>query len=102
MGTTVRCVVTAKGVDGKSFIAKDQQIAMGPLGIFDFWATDQMPASIEGHNILDGKPTRLEPSTNGTLFRFLKFPQYKPIYLLKRPIKKQQTLLLRQERHTVE
>lgn len=74
MKNTVRCVVTEKRDNGKSFISEDKKIPMGPLGIFDFWATDQIPAPTRGQNALQGKPTRLEPSSNGTIFRFFEIP----------------------------
>ncbi|CAM3013103.1 Cupin domain [Legionella steigerwaltii] len=74
MKNVFRCVVTGKRKNGKSFICDDKKVSMGPLGIFDFWATDQMPAPMRGDNILDGIPTRLEPPPNGTVFRYFVIP----------------------------
>ena len=74
MKNSFRCVVTEKGENGKSFISEDKEITRGPLGIFDFWATVQMPAPTRGENPLHGKPTRLEPSENGTVFRYFEIP----------------------------
>lgn len=69
-----RCVVTEKGQNGKSFISEDREVPMGPLGIFDFWETEETPAPLHGSNPLVGKPTRLEAPHNGTIFRFFEIP----------------------------
>ena len=74
MKKTYRCVITEKKLNGKSFIAEDKEVPMGPLGIFDFWATEQMPAPLRGKNSLQGKPARLEPLPNGTIFRLFEIP----------------------------
>lgn len=74
MKKTFRCVITEKKLNGKSFIVEDKEVPIGPLGIFDFWATEQIPALLRGKNSLQGKPTRLEPLPNGTLFRLFEIP----------------------------
>jgi hypothetical protein len=71
-----RCIVTEIGKNGKSFIAEEREVGVGPLGIIDFWETDEMPVSLHGKNRLPGKSTRLEVSPNGTLFRFFEIPPY--------------------------
>ncbi|AWN73507.1 cupin domain-containing protein [Legionella anisa] len=71
-----RCIVTERGENGKSFISEDREVGVGPLGIIDFWETEEMPASLHGKNLLPGKPTRLEASTHGTLFRFFEIPPF--------------------------
>lgn len=74
MKNSIRCVVTEKNQNGKSFISEDKEIPIGQLGVFDFWATTQVPAPLHGENPLTGKPIRLEPPSGGTLFRLFEIP----------------------------
>lgn len=74
MGNAYRRVVTARSEEGKSFIAKDTPVAVGPLGIVDFWKTMTVPSSLsEDSDKLPG-PIRLEPPKGGTCFRFFEIP----------------------------
>ncbi len=68
---------------------------MGPLGIFDFWATEEIPAPLRGKNSLQGKPTRLEPLPNGTLFRLFEIQPTEKNLSLDQAEKKHRLLLLR-------
>ncbi|WP_419418747.1 cupin domain-containing protein [Legionella sp. D16C41] len=74
MASRFRCIVTAKKADGTSFVSEDRQVSLSPLEIYDFWATDEIPASSQGENTLLNKPTTLEPSKAGTIFRFFEIP----------------------------
>lgn len=53
---------------------RDKEVAKGPLGIYDFWETNQMPVSLRAENLLQTKPTQLEPQHNGTIFRLFEIP----------------------------
>lgn len=74
MPKNFRCVITSKHPDGKSFVSEIKEVPVGPLGIIDFWGTDRSPAPLFDENPLKGKPIRLEPPTQGTLFRFFEIP----------------------------
>jgi mannose-6-phosphate isomerase-like protein (cupin superfamily) len=74
MDHTFRRIVATRNAEGKSIIAKDTRVAVGPLGIADFWKTRSIPASLEDDSDALAGPTRLEPPANGTCFRFFEIP----------------------------
>jgi len=77
MGQGYRCVITSKNQEGKSIVFRDERVGVGTLGIADFWRTTAVPSSLNE----DGTPpvpTRLEPPTGGTVFRFFEIPPQDP------------------------
>jgi mannose-6-phosphate isomerase-like protein (cupin superfamily) len=75
MANTFRRVVTARNVEGKSIIASDTRIAVGSLGIIDFWKSTSVPSSlVEDSDKLPG-PICLEPPKGGICFRFFEIPR---------------------------
>ncbi len=73
-----RRIVTVSGPDGRSRVAEDAQVTPGPLGIFDLWLTERVPAPVEGPDLLPGRPTRLEPPPGGSVFRYFLIPPQDP------------------------
>lgn len=78
METHFRCIVTGRGPEGRSFVAEDRQVPPGPLGIYDFWLTEKVPAPVGGPDLLSGRPTRLEPPPGGSVFRYFLIPPQDP------------------------
>ncbi|WP_131781515.1 hypothetical protein [Legionella gresilensis] len=73
MKTSFRCVVTGRKLDGTSFIEKDHNVSKSPLGIYDFWATEEMPPLSQAKNSLLNQPTTLDLPKMEQFSVFLKF-----------------------------
>jgi hypothetical protein len=78
MGAGYRCIVTGRNEQGKSIVAEDSQVEIGPLGIIDFWKSSSVPASLAEESGALAGPVRLEPPPGGVLFRFFLIPPERP------------------------
>ena len=66
-----RRIVTGNNHDGKSHVVSDgAAFEFGPLT--EFWVTDSAPASYGSDDEVEGRPVRLEPPANGSVFRFFR------------------------------
>jgi hypothetical protein len=73
-----RRIVTGLNAAGKSAIVQDAEMPRGMYGGADFWLTDSSPASLPADGDPQARPPRLEPPSNGTLFRFFEIPPEDP------------------------
>ncbi len=76
-----RRVVTGHDIDGQSILLMDglapnvkEMSAIPGLALTDLWETTASPASNEGDADGAGRPVRLEPPSNGTIFRIVELP----------------------------
>jgi mannose-6-phosphate isomerase-like protein (cupin superfamily) len=76
-----RRVVTGHDIDGQSILLMDglapnlkEMSAIPGLALTDLWETTTSPASNEGETDGAERPVRLEPPSNGTIFRIVEIP----------------------------
>jgi mannose-6-phosphate isomerase-like protein (cupin superfamily) len=81
MVARIRRVVTGHDVDGQSILLMDglapnikEMSAMPGLALTDLWETTSSPAVNEGEDDAAERPVRLEPPSNGTIFRIVEIP----------------------------
>lgn len=77
----IRRVVTGHDIDGQSILLMDglapnvkEMSAIPGLALTDLWETSESPASNQGESDAADRPVRLEPPSNGTIFRIVEIP----------------------------
>ncbi len=72
MSGSFRRIVTGRDDRGHSIVVQDGPMPTDPFGLTDFWQTEaSAPPEASGQ---PDRPTRLEPPSRGTRFRFFSVP----------------------------